>query len=286
MASIAAVQGHEFDSATLARVSGLLSADVEELLGRLEGVHALIAFEREGAFPDGTLALVYRFVHVLYQDALHDSTSVEAHRMGASHRGSVDAFAWRADRSYCRTNCRTLRNGTGFLARVSALPRCVAQRDAALCVPRGHQARHTRPNCLSAAAAVEPSHRLQRELDLTFARLVPVSSVEGYASAEAEKISERLVALGESLNDAPATAAALSATWMIRIVRGDCLAAKDAGTRLVALARASNNDVLLINAHMHAQIACHHLGEFDEARTTVQRPFRWCQRCHAPNVGS
>ena len=53
---------------------------------------------------------------------------------------------------------------------------------------------------------------------------------------------------------------------MIRIVRGDCLAAKDAGTRLVALARASNNDVLLINAHMHAQIACHHLGEFAEAR--------------------
>ena len=117
-----------------------------------------------------------------------------------------------------------------FLTASSNATRRFAFREAIALATRGLR-------CLTAASAVEPSHRLQRELDLTFARLVPVSSVEGYASAEAERISERLVELGESLNDAPATAAALSATWMIRIVRGDCLAAKDAGIRLVALAR-------------------------------------------------
>jgi hypothetical protein len=31
-------------------------------------------------------------------------------------------------------------------------------------------------------------------------------------------------------------------------------------------ARAANNDVLLVNANMHAQLACHHLGEFHEAQ--------------------
>jgi predicted ATPase len=78
-------------------------------------------------------------------------------------------------------------------------------------------------------------------------------------------MSVRLVELGESLNDIPATAAALSATWMIRIVRGECLAARDAGTRLVELARSANDTVLLMNAHMHAQIAYHHLGQFSAA---------------------
>ena len=102
VASIAAVQGHEFDSATLARVSGMLAADVEELLGRLEDAHALIALERETAFPDGTLTLVYRFVHVLYQDALIDSTipskRIEwARRIGEAlmlaHAGRTDHVA-------------------------------------------------------------------------------------------------------------------------------------------------------------------------------------------------
>ena len=44
------------------------------------------------------------------------------------------------------------------------------------------------------------------------------------------------------------------------------LAAKNAGTGLARLAVEVNNDVLLINAHMNAQIAWHHLGEFRQAR--------------------
>jgi hypothetical protein len=50
------------------------------------------------------------------------------------------------------------------------------------------------------------------------------------------------------------------------MVRGECLAAKEAGTRLGSTARAANNDVRLINAHMDVQIACYHLGEFQEAQ--------------------
>jgi hypothetical protein len=49
------------------------------------------------------------------------------------------------------------------------------------------------------------------------------------------------------------------------MVRGECLAAKDAGERLATLGAAAANDVLLMNGHMQAQIACHHLGEFANA---------------------
>ena len=63
-------------------------------------------------------------------------------------------------------------------------------------------------------------------MDLTFARLVPMASLQGYASQEVEQLTQRVV----------------------------------------QLAATAQNDVILINAHMNAQIACHHLGEFRQAR--------------------
>src|SRR5206468_7345498 len=71
--SIAAVQGTEFDSATIARVSGVAAGDVEERLRRADQVYALVRYDRADELDDGSLSLVYRFAHVLYQDALTES---------------------------------------------------------------------------------------------------------------------------------------------------------------------------------------------------------------------
>src|SRR5262249_49860368 len=68
--SAASVQGNEFDSAVVARVLQLGPADVEERLEVLDRVHGLVRLVQEFEFPDGTFALRYRFVHVLYQNAL------------------------------------------------------------------------------------------------------------------------------------------------------------------------------------------------------------------------
>src|SRR5207249_2295221 len=48
-------------------------AHVEEQLEGLERVHAFVRLVREHEFPDWTLTLRYRFVHVLYQNALYAS---------------------------------------------------------------------------------------------------------------------------------------------------------------------------------------------------------------------
>jgi hypothetical protein len=121
-------------------------------------------------------------------------------------------------------------------------------------------------HCLQSIGSAERRDLSQRELDLTFARLLPLATLQGYASAEVAQLTQRVVELAEELGDRTAAAAAFGATWIVCMVRGECLAAKEAGTRLASIARATNNDVLLVNANMHAQIACHHLGEFQEAQ--------------------
>jgi predicted ATPase len=67
----ASVQGNEFDSAVMAKALALDEADVEEQLEELQRVHNLVRFVREHEFPDRTPTLRYRFVHVLYQNALY-----------------------------------------------------------------------------------------------------------------------------------------------------------------------------------------------------------------------
>src|SRR6185436_5506907 len=120
--------------------------------------------------------------------------------------------------------------------------------------------------CLRSVASGEPRDLARRELDLTFARLVPLATLLGYGSPEVAQLTRRVVELAEELGDRTAAAAALGATWIVSMVRGDCSHAKDAGVRLAAIGHETHNDVLLVNAYMHAQLACHHLGEFREAR--------------------
>jgi tetratricopeptide (TPR) repeat protein len=67
----ASVQGYEFDAAVVAKALALEAVDVEEGLEGLERVHAFVRRLQEREFPDGTLTLRYRFVHVLYQNALY-----------------------------------------------------------------------------------------------------------------------------------------------------------------------------------------------------------------------
>src|SRR5580765_775680 len=60
-------------TATIARVSRAAAGDVEERLRHADKIHALVRFDREDELDDGSRSLVYRFAHVLYQDALTES---------------------------------------------------------------------------------------------------------------------------------------------------------------------------------------------------------------------
>ena len=249
--AIAAVQGYEFDSATLARVGGRAAADVEDLLRNAEHVHAFVAVIDERELPDATVSVTYRFVHVLYQEALYASITPSrriawarqiAEALVVSHEGRTDAIAgqlavlfetgrefWQAARYFLITS----RNAARLFAFAAATE----------LADRGLQ-------CLRSAHGVDDLDMSRRELELTFAKAVPLASLHGYGSADVEELAHRMVRLGEKVGDPAATSAGLAATWIVRMVRGDCRAAKEAGARLIVLAAETGNDILLINGHM------------------------------------
>jgi predicted ATPase len=205
-------------------------------------------------------------VHVLYQDALYASIAPSrriswaqqiAEALVVVHAARTDTVAGQLAVLF-ETGRDFWQAAHYFLVTSKNAARLFAFTTATELATRGLQ-------CLASAQGVDERDRLRRELDLTFAKLVPHASLQGYASAEVEQLARRVVQLGEKVGDPAATAAGLAATWIVRMVRGDCRAAKEAGERLAALATETGSDVLLINGHMQAQIACHHLGEFGEA---------------------
>ncbi|MDQ2840222.1 MAG: protein kinase, partial [Acidobacteriota bacterium] len=80
----ASVQGHEFDSAVLARALGRDDLTVEERLQVLERVHQFAGLVEEREFPTKAITLRYRFTHVLYQNALY-ATLQPARRVALSN---------------------------------------------------------------------------------------------------------------------------------------------------------------------------------------------------------
>lgn len=70
---VASIQGQEFETAVVASVLEADPASVEASLERLGRLHRLVGSSGARKLPGGVLSVRYRFIHVLYQNALHDA---------------------------------------------------------------------------------------------------------------------------------------------------------------------------------------------------------------------
>jgi tetratricopeptide (TPR) repeat protein len=78
--SVAAVEGNEFETAVVAAVLERSPADIEAALQRIARLHRLLVPIAERELAGGCLSLRYRFVHVLYQNALFDAVAPSRRR--------------------------------------------------------------------------------------------------------------------------------------------------------------------------------------------------------------
>ena len=265
----ASVQGSELDSAVLAEVLSMDAADVEERLVALERVHVFVARDAELASPDGTLTVRYRFVHVLYQNALYDSlqptrrvalAKAIAAALVRHHAGETAPIAGRLAVLYetARDFASSARYFFVAAQRAGAL---FAFREALSLAERGLDGVQTLP---------DGAERRQLELGLQMIRGLALRSVKGWAAPELESTFTRARALCQALGDTPELFPVLWNLTFFNMIRGDVAMVREQTATLMRLAESSGQRPYLMAVHHLAGVTAEFAGEFAESHALLE----------------
>ena len=266
----ASVQGVEFDSAILADALSLEAVEVEDRLERLEQVHALVTRGDELEFPDGTLTLKFRFVHVLYRNVLHGSLQ-PTRRIALSKavasalltRYATDTHAVAARLAFLYEAARDFAAAAQFF--FAAAQRAVAlsgYREALSLAERG----------LDGLDSVrEGEERLRLELGLQMIRGLALRSVKGWAAAELESTFTRARALCQQLGDPPELFPVLWNLAFFNMIRGDLPLVREQTTTLMRQAEHSGQEAYLMAVHHIAGVSAEFAGDFADSHRDLER---------------
>jgi tetratricopeptide (TPR) repeat protein len=258
----ASVQGYEFDSAVVAQVLNLEADQVEERLEKLERVFAFVKLVSEEEFPNRTLTLRYRFVHVLYQNTLYASlrptrkaslSAAVAHSLESFHgpdsAGVANELAllWEAARDYGRAaDC--------FLRAARHASETFAHHEVAALSRHGLAVLENLP---------EGPDRARRELDLQLALGPAVMITKGWAAPEVETTYLRARENCQKLGDNARFFPVMAGLWNYYLVLADYAQARKLAKELLQLAEATQDPTSLLAAHWALVEASFWTGDFD-----------------------
>jgi predicted ATPase len=261
----AAVQGYEFDSAPIARALEADSVEIEEILDRLERVHAFVKRMGEDELSGGAPTVRYRFVHVLYQNALYISLTPTrrvslcaalAHALESlygerrSTIASQLAFLYEAARDAGRaSDCflSAARNAQQMFANQEAI--ALARRGLALLVK-----------------IPENPERNRKELHLQITLAFSLLWTLGYAAPETGANMARARELCLPLGDTALLFPIFFGLWVYYLCKGDLKSAREAAEHLSSVSRNLNNPALLILAPFTLAFTLQHQGELMASR--------------------
>jgi predicted ATPase len=266
----ASVQGVEFDSAIVGEAVKMDPAEVEDRLEKLERVHVFISRGDEQEFPDGTLTLKYRFVHVLYQNVLYASLQPTRRvTLGkaivaalVSHYGQeAPSIAPRLAVLY--ETARDFASSAKYF--FVAAQRAVALfgfREALSLAERGLDGLDTLP---------EGPERIQLELGLQMIRGLALRSVKGWAAPELESTFTRARALCQRLGDPPELFPVLWNLAFFNMIRGDLALVREQTATLMRQAEQAGRPAFLMAVHHVAGVASEFIGDFPESSRLLER---------------
>jgi predicted ATPase len=257
----ASVQGYEFDAAVLARSLGRDAVAVEERLDRLEQAHRMIATVGEHELPDGTLTLAYRFVHVLYQNALYGSlrparraslSGAVADALVSFHQEKAPEIA--TELALLFETARDLPRATEYLliATQNAV-KLFADEEAIALARRGLDLLQKLPT-----TTAHDRCRLQLQLLLGTA----LSARRGFADSEVQHAYAQARELGHTVGDSADVFPALHGLYRYFLARGDFSAACEMVERMVELAQRLKDPTLLLIAEGAYGSPLVQLGDF------------------------
>jgi predicted ATPase len=245
----ASVQGHEFDSTTISEALQIDAAEVEERLEALDRVHVFVKPAGEAEFPDRTLTLRYRFVHILYQNTLYASLqptrrAALSGKVAASlvqHQGTESA-ANAAQLAILFEGARNFRAAAAqFLSAAKhAATGLFAFREAITLSRRG----------LKALDGIsEDPVRMQVELGLQLILGLSLRSIQGWAAPEVEKPYLRARQICQQLGDTPELFPVLWGLTLFHAIRGDLRVFQTLAEQLLAQAMETGKPANLVAAH-------------------------------------
>ena len=265
----ASVQGYEFDSAVLAQALSLDPAVVEERLDEADRAHAFVRMVEEREFPDGTLSLRYRFVHVLYQNALYDG-------LRPTRRAQLAAATARALERCSGQESAAVANELALLfevardfGRAADCFRLAAQQALKLFASREAVALARRGlamvNLLPAGR-----DRMERELSILIVLGNALIATGGYSAPEVEQSYARAGELCRELGDTPHLLPALWGANAFNIMRARHRRTLELGQEFLALAERRHDPAIVVALRVIGQ-AFLFTGQLSRAREQFER---------------
>lgn len=266
----ASVQGSEFDTTILSQAVQMDAAAVEERLDALDRVHGFVARAGDVTFPDGTVTVQYRFVHVLYQNVL--DASLPPTRRAALGKAIAAALTahYGEDTQAIAGRLAVLHETARDLASAAKLFFTAARRASALFAYR--EALSLAERGLDGVRALpDGPERLQLELSLQMIRGLALRSVKGWAAPELESTFTRARALCQQLGDPPELFPVLWNLTFFNMIRGDLGLARDHIATLTRQAEQLGRPAYQMAVYHVAGVAAEFAGDFNESHRLLER---------------
>ncbi|MGB7924370.1 MAG: AAA family ATPase, partial [Pyrinomonadaceae bacterium] len=266
----ASAQGYEFDSAVIAEALGIDPAEVEERLEELDRSHYFVRLIGEKEFPDRTLTLRYRFVHVLYQNALYASLKptrrVSFSRAVAEslrqHYGEQEATV-AARLAVLFETARDFQQAAHyFLLAAQQAAKVFANQEVVQLARRGLDLLKMLP---------DTPERTQQELTFHVTMGVPLLATRGYAATEVEENYTRARSLCDQLGVNAELFPVLSGLWLLYMAREEIATSREIAEQLVEIAQTCDDVALQVEAYAMLGPSLTHSGKFAESLEQVEK---------------
>jgi predicted ATPase/predicted Ser/Thr protein kinase len=264
----ASVQGAEFDSAVVASALEMDPGEVEERLENLERVHAFVRLIGEKEFPDHTLTLRYRFVHVLYQNALY-ALLRPTRRIALSSAMARALLVFYGEKSssvaselaHLFSIAREFAQATDyFFIAAKDATEVFAFEEAAALARRGLEMLRMTP---------EAPQRAQLEMGLHLILGSALSLSKGHSLPDAGKSMTRARELCQQMGEPPQLFTVIFALWSYYIVGAKLEDARQMAEQLLRMAERAQDPALLLGAHYTLGTTMQFLGKLPEGHENL-----------------
>lgn len=269
----AAIQGYEFDSAAVACALEADSMEIEERLERLDRISDFVKHVAENDFPNRTLSVRYRFVHVLYQDALFASVS-------PTRRAALSAGLASALETFYGEKRASIAPQLGFLYEHAHDPGRAS--DCFLLAAKNAQRIFANQEAITLArrgmALLQKipvsTERTQKELSLQVTLAFALLFLNGYTVPEVQENMAKAQEICGRLGGTAQLAPILFGLWLYYIAVPELSMARGIAEQLLEIAGQTNDPALLLLAHTLLGITLVHQGDLAEAHRQLELAIR------------